>query len=223
MIVAHDLSEGLMVRFFIPNPEISVADFPLRLLQNFGAVCLFDYFYGQFVAPKMDRSVAIPTAKPVKKVEVPSQPLPPSLDPPPPQILKPKPAPEEASKQAADEPAELPLTILLQGEKIQLSKLKKIDAEDHYLRIFEGSKSKLVRGKFSDAIKEIPRGLGIQISRSQWVARKHIVLAERGSASKLFVRLNDGEIAPVARSRRNEVTAKLAKWAIDTTRQAGKK
>ncbi len=44
-----------------------------------------------------------------------------------------------------------------------------IEAQEHYIRVATSSERRMVLYRFSDAIREMPDTLGLQVHRSHWV------------------------------------------------------
>lgn len=75
----------------------------------------------------------------------------------------------------------------------------RIEAQEHYIRIITTSESRMVLYRFSDAVREMPSSLGMQVHRSHWIAFSAIEgLMKDGQ--KLKLKLSNKEIVPVSRS-----------------------
>ncbi len=80
----------------------------------------------------------------------------------------------------------------------------RIEAQEHYIRIITDKEKRMVLYRFSDAVREMPESLGMQVHRSHWVAYRAIeeVLKE---GQKLQLQLLNREIVPVSRSFQSRV------------------
>lgn len=96
-------------------------------------------------------------------------------------------------------------TIELAGERIRLSDLLVIRAEDHYVRIHQRGRSMLLRGRFSDVVAGVPPEMGILLNRSVWVAVAGVRSLHRTADHRVMVLAMDDQMHPVARSRKTEV------------------
>jgi len=86
------------------------------------------------------------------------------------------------------------------GELIALS------AELHYLRVYTTSGDALILKGFGEALAELGPDAGLRIHRSHWIAPAHAEEVSR-AGGRMQVRLANGLVLPVARSRRAEVAA----------------
>ena len=126
---------------------------------------------------------------------------------------------EPGSSEPEPEPAKKPVTeFSFSNITVPYEDLCVIQAEDHYVRVVTAQETKVVRGRFSDALIGVPERLGIQLNRSAWVARSHIKHAERSADYTLRVIMNDGTAMPVARARKAGVTQKIKDWDISLRR-----
>lgn len=72
-----------------------------------------------------------------------------------------------------------------------------LSAEDHYVRVYTKLGNDLILYRFSDAVREMPENLGIQVHRSHWVNLGAITkFEESGRAYKLTV--EDSVTIPVS-------------------------
>ena len=84
-----------------------------------------------------------------------------------------------------------------------------LKAELHYLQVVTDRGSALILYNLTDAIAQLPSGLGLSVHRSYWVAHDAIErLEKRGRQGELLLR--NGQQVPVSRNRMAEVTAALA-------------
>ncbi len=75
-----------------------------------------------------------------------------------------------------------------------------LQAEDHYLRVhMEGGQSTLILMRLSDAISELPQGIGEQTHRSWWVAKDAVRKIAKAEGRATLTLKSDIE-APVSRS-----------------------
>ncbi|MCK6370684.1 MAG: LytTR family transcriptional regulator [Gammaproteobacteria bacterium] len=78
-----------------------------------------------------------------------------------------------------------------------LDMLLAIRAEQHYLRVITQAGSELVLYRLSDALRELPPDLGVQVHRSWWVRASAIETVE-GQGKKVALVLSSGERVPVS-------------------------
>ena len=84
-----------------------------------------------------------------------------------------------------------------------------LKSELHYLQVSTDQGSTLILYNLADAIGQLPVDMGILVHRSYWVALDAIdELIKSGRQGEL--RLRDGRLVPVSRSRLREVSAILA-------------
>ncbi len=82
-----------------------------------------------------------------------------------------------------------------------------IEAQEHYVRVVTDSEARMVLYRFSDAVRQIPSELGMQVHRSHWVAHAAVKsLVVKGQGIKLL--LQDGKSVPVSRTFRAAVEAR---------------
>ena len=70
---------------------------------------------------------------------------------------------------------------------------------DHYVEAFTTAGSTLVLMRFADAVAELDGVGGLRVHRSYWVARRHVVCADR-SHGRTTLRLTGGHEVPVSRT-----------------------
>ncbi len=78
--------------------------------------------------------------------------------------------------------------------------------QDHYVEIVTDKGHSLVLMRWSDALSEIPSGIGMQIHRSYWISFD-AVADWRNDVGKLSLVLTDKTELPVSRSRKSDVLA----------------
>ncbi|MFN9249845.1 MAG: LytTR family DNA-binding domain-containing protein [Brevundimonas sp.] len=88
-----------------------------------------------------------------------------------------------------------------------------LSAELHYLRVYTTSGDALLLKGFGEAQAELGPDAGLRIHRSHWIAPAHAVEVSRGGG-RMQVRLANGLVLPVARSRRGEVTAAIERQVV---------
>jgi hypothetical protein len=83
-----------------------------------------------------------------------------------------------------------------------------IEAQEHYILVTTSTESRLVLHRFSDAVKQMPSALGMQVHRSHWIAHEAVkgVIVE-GQSMKLKL-ASDKEV-PVSRTFRKVVESKF--------------
>jgi DNA-binding LytR/AlgR family response regulator len=87
-----------------------------------------------------------------------------------------------------------------------------LQAQDHYVDVKTTLGKELILIRLSDAIKELGEDDGIQVHRSWWVTKKHIV-KEKRIDNKPFLVLTDQTVVPVSRTYRAQVTKALSQVA----------
>lgn len=98
--------------------------------------------------------------------------------------------------------------LVIDGEKIDLSKLLHIEAREHHVHLtFEDARS-LARARLRDIVAQTRREDGIQPHRSWWVAKNAGIKPERKDG-RLILRLRDDTEVPVARTRVDDVMSWL--------------
>lgn len=78
----------------------------------------------------------------------------------------------------------------------ELSDLWAISAEEHYLRLHGAFGTRMIRHSFSAALNQLPKGSGLRVHRSHWVAFGRVTRIEAGKTSQLL--LADGTLVPVS-------------------------
>ncbi len=90
-----------------------------------------------------------------------------------------------------------------------------IEAQEHYVRVVTTRETRMALYRFSDAIRDMPDSLGMQVHRSHWIAYKAVEgLLKDGQNLKL--NLSDNETVPVSRSFRTQVEAKFSTKKINS-------
>lgn len=75
-----------------------------------------------------------------------------------------------------------------------------LEMEDHYVRAHTAGGSTLILMRLRDAIAELHSVPGQQIHRSYWVALAAVTAIERGTNSRLWLHLRNGQKIPVSRT-----------------------
>jgi len=84
-----------------------------------------------------------------------------------------------------------------------------LQAQDHYVDVKTTLGNELILIRLSDAIKELGEDDGVQVHRSWWVAKKHMVKEKRVDNKPSLV-LSDQTVVPVSRTYRAQVTEALS-------------
>ena len=92
----------------------------------------------------------------------------------------------------------------IKGARVQMESLCRIAAEGNYIRVITDGAQHFLPGPFGPVAAALPRGLGMQVSRSDWVARAAVVGAHRHGRD-LTLDLVDGSAVRVAQARRKAV------------------
>lgn len=94
------------------------------------------------------------------------------------------------------------------GRRIKTDGLIRIMAEGNYLRVVTKDERLYLPGPFGAAVEPLPERLGVQVSRSDWVAAK-AARAIRRDGREMIVELQDGAVVRVANARQKVVTSVL--------------
>ena len=109
----------------------------------------------------------------------------------------------------APPPPQPSVLLQLQGVSIPATDIRRITAEEHYLRIVTDDSSRLLRGRMADVEAQLPQELGLRVHRSHWVAGRSVQSLRRSDAGWTLV-LDDRSEVPVARGRQGAVRDWLA-------------
>jgi len=112
------------------------------------------------------------------------------------------PSPPVAGAPAGPTPPEFMRRVPV-GRRGQLIALS---AELHYLRVYTTAGDALILKGFGDALAELGPDTGLQVHRSHWIDPAFAAGVSR-EGGRMQVRLLNGLVVPVARSRRAEVAA----------------
>ena len=104
---------------------------------------------------------------------------------------------------------EVPLTFFDSLEPPLEGHACSMEAQEHYILITTTEGSRMVLHRFSDAVRQTPPTMGMQVHRSHWVAHSAVqeVLVE-GQSMKL--RLADDKLVPVSRTFRAAVESRYS-------------
>lgn len=78
-------------------------------------------------------------------------------------------------------------------------KLISLSVQDHYVEVTTSAGTSLILMRLSDAMRETGDVEGLQVHRSHWVARAHVVAAKR-DGDKAQLTLSDGRVILASRS-----------------------
>lgn len=98
------------------------------------------------------------------------------------------------------------------GQRIALADLRHIQAEGNYIQVTTTQKRMYLPGPFGPVAESLPAELGMQISRSDWVARAAVAEVLRAGA-ELRLQLTVGGEVTVPRNRHKVVLAWLEEEA----------
>ena len=87
--------------------------------------------------------------------------------------------------------------FLNKAEGLTLEQVIALQAEEHYVRVYGIDRNVLIYGRFSDAVNEMPKGLGLRVHRSWWVADSAVAKARRGER-RYRLELVNGTSVPVS-------------------------
>ena len=96
---------------------------------------------------------------------------------------------------------EKPRSVEIGKEVFDAHSVLWMKSEDHYLNVQLARKTKMIRGKFRDAVDALGEDLGVQINRSVWVAYSAIRKIEEPSNGTFAVSVSDGTSFRVASTR----------------------
>lgn len=105
--------------------------------------------------------------------------------------------------------------VQIGNQAIRGEELKMLEAQGNYVKVVTTQGNSLVRGTFSELLKEAESVDGVQIHRSHWVSLDACRGLTRKSKEQ-FLQLDTGEMLKVARSRVKHVEEQLAKHGINT-------
>lgn len=111
--------------------------------------------------------------------------------------LRPVAAAERSERGPGGAVAQSPAFMQRLKKPVAVDELLALRAEQHYLRVITRSGRELILYRFSDALRELPAELGIQVHRSWWVCRAAIASIECRERKMTLV-LGNGEQVPVS-------------------------
>lgn len=92
--------------------------------------------------------------------------------------------------------------------RLKPESLVRITAEGNYLRVVTSEERLFLPGPFSAAVEGLPESVGVQLSRSEWVALA-VLRGVRKDGREMFADLQDGTSLRVANSRQKLVQSLL--------------
>lgn len=92
----------------------------------------------------------------------------------------------------------LPAFLGRLSRPVDLETLLAIHAEQHYIQVISAAGRELVLYRLSDAIRELPPELGVQVHRSWWVSRAAVAEITGCGSRKLTLTLRNGQEVPVS-------------------------
>ncbi len=103
----------------------------------------------------------------------------------------------------------MPLTFFDSLEPLLDGHICSMEAQEHYILITTTEESRMVLHRFSDAVRQTPAAMGMQVHRSHWVAHSAVqeILVE-GQSMKL--KLTDDKLVPVSRTFRAAVEGRYS-------------
>ena len=101
--------------------------------------------------------------------------------------------------EANNEPSAQPPAILSRLDLDKRGALVSMSVQDHYVEVTTRAGQSLILMRLSDAMRETGDVEGLQVHRSHWVARAHVVAAKR-DGDKAILTLSDGRTLPASRS-----------------------
>nr|WP_283255079.1 LytTR family DNA-binding domain-containing protein [Marivita sp. GX14005] len=94
--------------------------------------------------------------------------------------------------------------LIVDGERIDLTKLLHIEAREHHVQLTFEDAHKLSRARLRDIVAQTQSEDGFQPHRSWWVARDPSITPLRRDG-RMYLRLRDDTEVPVARTRIEDV------------------
>lgn len=126
----------------------------------------------------------------------------------------------EALPRGADGRAIGPREIEIKGQRFLPGSLVRITAEGNYIRVTDQQAQHLLPGPFGPVIESLPEALGLQVSRSEWVAAG-AVAGLRKVGREMILDLRNGHSLRVAQSRRKAVAEWVAALLPDLSAPQG--
>ncbi|MBT8131871.1 MAG: LytTR family transcriptional regulator [Gammaproteobacteria bacterium] len=94
-------------------------------------------------------------------------------------------------------PGQMPAFVSRLPNALSPADLVAIKAEQHYIKVVGQTKNQMVLYRFSDAVNELPPGLGTQVHRSYWV-KTDAIANVHGRAKDFYLTMTNGEKVPVS-------------------------
>lgn len=95
--------------------------------------------------------------------------------------------------------------IEIKGQLLRPGDILRVAAEGNYIRVVTNGRQHFLPGPFGPVIEALPPDLGVQVSRSDWVAAAGVA-GLRKAGRDIAVEMIDGTTVRVAQSRRKAVT-----------------
>ncbi|PLL11978.1 hypothetical protein C0V75_13865 [Tabrizicola sp. TH137] len=92
----------------------------------------------------------------------------------------------------------------IKGQRVKVGELYRVTAEGNYIRVITAQGQHFLPGPFGPVADALPEGLGMRVSRSDWVARGAVMQARR-KGRDVTLDLLDGSAVRVAQARRKAV------------------
>ncbi|WP_282610551.1 LytTR family DNA-binding domain-containing protein [Pelagibius sp. Alg239-R121] len=91
--------------------------------------------------------------------------------------------------------------LIARFPKLQGQKIRALEAQEHYVKVYTDKTEELVLYRFADAVRDVEDLSGLQVHRSFWVACEAVVSAKR-EGRKIKLVLHDGLEVPVSKTHR---------------------
>lgn len=187
-----ELTTRIALMQFVNDPwDGGIATSMSNILQDFAVMCLFDMLHTHYVAPLHPRGsgtspLAAPRIAPAADAH--------------------ESAPDDTGEDTGgpDAPPALAApvrTIRIGNTDYALEDLVVLRTEEHYLHIVTRTGKAMQRAKLSALADLHASGLGMQISRSVWIARTAVASVTDGGQGSLTVTLTNGDQERVAKLR----------------------
>ena len=115
----------------------------------------------------------------------------------------------ETGSPAVASGGQLPAFMQRLTRPVTLQSLLAIHAEQHYIKVIAADSQQLVLYRLSDAVRELPGSLGVQVHRSWWVSR-NAVDSLQAAGKKMTLVLKNGLTVPVSTPYQALTRASLA-------------
>lgn len=206
VVVSHVIIQMLGVAI-VEYWDVYVPDYALlyqRIIKIYIFVLLFEIGYSVYVLPhsglykekmhaRLTDSLSYrPAARPILEQDIPLSAKAPQDEP----------LVDVAEDAAAD-------TLTLGDHAIRFDQIRRITAEQNYVRIETTAGTMLVRAKLSKTVAALGDGFGVQANRSCWLSFGMITGTKGLSNGRLALLLSNGETITVPRARRKLILAAL--------------